>query len=161
MRTPLSGSNVSELFPIDFNALQKGDVISQVRIETIYRVKAADDPNRYRTMMLRLVDEIEKERHDLYPRTRGNTVVIQTDEEARDHNANEQRRMVRSLGRNWRRRVRIDRKNFTDAEKRTEEARDMGYAAVALAARKALRRAERDAQLLAAGPETEEADPEE
>lgn len=145
-------SNVSMLWPLDFDALQKGDVISQERIEAIYRVKFSD-ADTYRLAVMKLVERIEAERSDLYPRTSKNTIVIMTDAEAEAYNCDRMKKHVEALQRDTRRRGRIERKEFDDAGRRAAESRDIGYGALAAISARALRKANQEAKLLASSEE--------
>jgi hypothetical protein len=149
---------VSDLFPLDFEALKKGDVIEQSRIESIYQVKFGTDPTRYRLMQMKLVEIIERERPDLYPRTDRATVRIMEDKEAEAYNCGRHEAHVRGLARDARRRGRINRSEFSDADRRAAESRDLGFAALAAMAKRELVKAEREALML--GPKEEETEEE-
>lgn len=143
----------SDAFPLDFAALEKGSEVPREKIEEIYQVRQAADPERFRLSQLKLVELIEQKRRDLYPRTRGDAIRIMTDREAEQYNGERHRAHVAGMVRDARRRGRIDRSEFTDAERRAAESRDLSFSAMALMSRRALQKAEREAKMLAARPE--------
>lgn len=146
-------AKVSELFPLDFDALKKGEVITQERIETIYRVRELEDPEKFRLAQMKLVEQIEEHRFDLYPRMKKNTVIIMQDAEAEEYNCERMKKHVSSLQRDTRRRARIERKSFDEVSRRAAESRDIGYGALAAVSARALRKANQEAKRLSASSE--------
>ena len=146
---------MSDAFPIDFEALAKGMVIDQKQIEAIYQHKAGADPDAFRLAQMRLVELIEKNRADLYPRIERHSIRIMTDKEAEEYNGARQRAHVRGIARDALRRGRINRSEFSDGERRAAESRDRGFSALALLTHRELRKSEREARLLGGKPDEE------
>jgi hypothetical protein len=144
---------MSDQFPLDFDSLNKGDVIEQARIEQIYNIKAEQDANEYRYKMMDLGDQIERECSDrgLLYRCDGLSIRIMTDEEAEARTWQRVRNGARSIARNTNRRASIDRSAFDEKQRAIAEHRDRVATAIMLENRKELRDAMRDERLLVAG----------
>ncbi len=142
---------MSDVFPFDYSALNKGDTVSQQTIERIYLVKQATDPDRYRRCMMQFAGEIEIERPDLLVRYDGNSIRIMNDDEACDVTMKRIANNVRSIARNARRRASIDRSNFTDEKRRIAEHRDGVATLLMVSTRKQLAKAEREKLILGSG----------
>lgn len=138
-----------ELHPIDFEALQKGEVIPAQRLREIY---GTEEETELAFKRMGLVQEIEMRRSDLYPVIRDECIVILTDHEAAEYSVKRHEQLVRGMQRNARRRSRIDSTEFSDAEKRSVEFWDQQIVAQSLGIQRQLRQAKRDL-LLSAAPE--------
>jgi hypothetical protein len=145
----------SEPFPVDFDALRKGDVIDAIRIERIYNVRRATQPDRFRLSTLKLREDIERRRPDLLCRSVGDDVQIMTDQEAEAHTWDRIGSAVRQMGRSTTRRAVIDRSGFSDSQKAVAESRDRAATMLALANRKELAKAERESRMLGEAKKTE------
>jgi hypothetical protein len=139
---------MSEIFPLDFEGLEKGDVVPCEKIERIYQISHLTDPLAYQLKTLALSKQISDERPDLLARVEGLTVRVMTDLEAEEWTHAQATRAVASIARNARRRAVIDRSEFSEEEKRVAESRDRTITALALMTRKELARARRDELLL-------------
>lgn len=138
---------ITELYPLDFDALSKGEVVSEERIREIYKTTTEQEQA---FACLNLIGQIERERPDLYPVTKKGSVVILTDQEAHEHSVNRHTKLVGDMRRNARRRTRIDASEFSDAEKRMVEHWDVQTAAQSMEAARRLKASKREALLLAA-----------
>lgn len=143
---------MSELHPLDFGSLNKGELVRHEQIERIYNVRRAASPDAYRLCQLRLVSDIEQHRSDLLARCLGDDVKVMTDAEADEHTWEQYERGVRKIGRAGRRRGAIDHAQLGNMERKTAEFRDGHVTMQALMNRKALAKANREL-LLAAGPD--------
>jgi hypothetical protein len=138
----------TDIHPLDFEALQKGDVIEQSTIEKAYAIRHDDDPDGYRVQgQLRLRAEILSHRGDLLVRTKGRGLVVLTDEQAEEYTVSRHAQLVGATLRNTSTRARIDRSGFDELQQRKAESWDRAMTAQAMDARKSLR-AERRRQLL-------------
>lgn len=138
---------ISEPYPIDFDALKKGDVISEQQIKDIFKPETETD---YAFAILNLVGQIERERSDLYPVGRKGAIVILNDQEAHEHSVRRHAKLVGDMRRNARRRTRIDATEMTDASKRLVEHWDVQTAAQSMEAARRLKLSKREALLLTA-----------
>lgn len=146
----------SELFPLDFEALNKGDTITQNQIESIYQTRYAIAPDEYRRKMMDLGSRIERERPgELLVKYDGLTLRIMTDHEADEVTHKRIVHAVGTIGRNSHRRAAINRDEFSGEQKKVAESRDMFATTLALATRKELRRAKRE-QMLLSSPKADE-----
>jgi hypothetical protein len=134
---------MSELHPIDFQALTKDSTIDQAQIERIYNVRKQQAPEAYRLCQLRLSHDIEHNRRDLLCRIQGDGIRIMTDSEANEHTWDEYRRGVRKIAKQARRRTAIDAASLPEGERRVAELRDAHVTAQAIMNRKALAKAKR------------------
>ena len=131
--------------PIDFDALNKGDIITAEQIERIYQVRQGT--NDYRFAMQRLRDEIERERADLVTCCDQNNVLICSDQKADEVLWQRHRLAVRSIGRNVRRRHRIDMSKLDTEGAARAEHRGRVAASSYAALLKEQRRVAREARL--------------
>ena len=138
----------TELLPLDFEALKKGDVIDAVQIDRAY-----DNGVPFWQKQLRLVGEIEKHRPDLVIRTRKQTIVILSDPEASDCLWERTKKDARSMRRNAKRRGRIDVSALDARQRRVCEHRDIVSGLLAAQAVRGISKAEKDQRILAAGGE--------
>lgn len=106
-------------FPLDFDALRKGDVVSPETIEDIYGCPRSD--RAYSMKLLILRDKIIKERRrrgsPVTVRAEGDSLVILTDSESAEYNASECESAVRSIRSSHRRSMEVDVGNLTNAER--------------------------------------------
>ncbi len=95
-----------ERWPLDVDALEKGDVIGPEKIEKISG-KSRNDPKAYRLEQLKLVQWIEKESASfgcpLIPKTEGDAIRILHDGEAIEYAERELMRHRRGQGKQVRR----------------------------------------------------------
>lgn len=151
---------MSDAFPLDFDALQKGDVIPSQKIEKIYQVNLLRDPSKFQLRALGLSQQIHDERPDLLARVDGNTVRVMTDVEAEEWTNTQVVKAVSSIARNAKRRAVIDRGGFDEQQTRVAESRDRAITALAIMTRKQLAKARREEMLLTSGKFTEDETPE-
>lgn len=133
-------------FPIDFDALRKGDMIEQSKIESIYLVKFKDDPNAFRFSQMRLMGEIRSHRRDLaaHVKTSGNCLEILSDEQAEDHTRRQfeqSRTRITTVTRN---RASIDRSAFEASKLSAAESQDRLQQVSSLELRKLEKEHQRD-----------------
>lgn len=140
---------MSDLFPLDFEALKKGDVIPEERIEKIYNVSRRRDPERYRLSMLRLKGDIEQARGDLVCRSKKYAIHVLLDQEAEGHTWDRFNHGAREMLRNTERRARVDRGGFNGAQVAVAESRDRTMTMLALANKKEIAKTEREKRLIA------------
>lgn len=139
----------TQAFPLDFSALNKGDLVPQEKIEQIFRVRAQVDAQAYQLSALRLVTMIENHRQDLVAVVDGRDVRVLLDSEADGVLHRRAVNAVRSIHRNTKRRGRLDHAQLTAEQRKTAESRDQFATALTIQTRKLLQKAERD-KLLAA-----------
>lgn len=156
--------NNSEPFPLDFEALQKGDVLSREQIvKALGRPIVGErltpfDEHRFRMLAMQLGGMIESERPDLVVGYHHDTIRILTDIEAEEATKRRCRSAVRSIGRNARRRAAIDRSEFSAEQLREAETNDRSITALALMTRKELARAQRELLLSGKAEDDDEDD---
>lgn len=138
----------TDAFPLDFAALNKGDVVSQDQIESIYQVRYDSEPEQFHFKAMSLMQEIERERPDLLTRVDGLTVRVMTDLEADEVTDKRIEQGVRTIKRNATRRARIDRNGFSEEEKKIADVRDRNATALMIMTSKQLRAARREKLLL-------------
>lgn len=143
---------MSNVHPLDFEALKKGDVISQQQIESIYQVQLVLDADRFRFKAMELMGEIESARDDLLCRIDGGTVRVMTDAEAEEVTWRRIEQSVGTIGRNAKRRAAIVRDEFDDQQRKVAESRDLHATFLMVATRKQLQKARREELLL--GPKS-------
>ena len=116
----------TDAFPLDFEALQKGDLITQEKIESIYLVKYRDDPKQYAFCQMRLAGEIRNHRHDLAAHVKGRdtSIEILTDEQAEDHTRKLFEQARQRIVTTGVRRASIDRGGFDAAKRTASESQD-------------------------------------
>lgn len=142
-------------YPFDFEALQKGDMITRDQIvAALGRPVVGDaapkiDDARFRLLAMQLGEMIENQRPDLLVRMQGDSLRIMHDLEADQVTAGRCVKAVRSIGRNARRRAAIDRAQFTEEELRVAQTNDRAITALAVMTRRELTKARRE--LLLAG----------
>ena len=142
---------MSEVFPVDFDALEKGQVIPAEKVRDIYR-PATEQEHNFKCM--ELVAEIERNRSDLFPVIRKGGIVILTDEEAHNYSIHRHAKLVGDMSRNARRRARIDHERLSEPQRREAEHWDAAMAAHAIDSKRQLRAARREALMLAGKTET-------
>lgn len=140
----------SDAFPLDFAALEKGTVIPQEQIESIYQVRHATTPDEYHFKAMALSQQIEQERPDLLARVDGLSVRVMTDAEADEVTDKRIDQAVRSIRRNAKRRAVINRDGFSEEQKKIADVRDRNATALMIMTSKQLRAARREKLLLAA-----------
>ena len=142
---------MNNTFPIDFDALQKGDFVRQEKIESIYLVSFRDSPDAYRFSQMHLVGYIRARRQDLaaHIKCTGNDIEILSDLQADAHTYRQiiqaQTRLAAFNGR----RASIDRSGFSLEERATAESRDRIGQAAMIGSRSAIEKAKRDELLTA------------
>lgn len=144
----------SERFPLDFDTLQKGDVVPAEIIQKAFPRVVGDVRSyttEFRLLQMRLKEMIEDARPDLVTACELDTIRILTDLEADSATVGRIRNAVRAIGRNHQRRARIDRSDFTPEQVRSAEHHDRMATMVHLAARKALTKADSERRLAAGG----------
>lgn len=137
---------MSDVHPLDFAALNKGDVVPQEHIERIFNLSYNRDPERFRLAMLQLRKQIEERRKDLLVRCKGTRLEILTDHQAEDHTVDRYGKLVAAQLRTTQNRARIDRSGFDELEIKKAESWDRAMTGQALSAQKAVA-AERRNQL--------------
>lgn len=98
-------------WPIDFDALEQGDVIAPEKIERIKEV-SRESPKAYQLALLAIRDQVLKE---LWKRgktwtvcIKGDALVILSDQEAADYNANRAEIVIRQLAATHRRNMGVN-----------------------------------------------------
>lgn len=148
--------NTSDRYPLDFDALHKGDCIPCDQIERIYQVNHRTDLTSFQFKALELSQNIHRERPDLLARVDGYSVRIMTDAEAEEWTYAQTRKAVASIARNARRRAVINRDQFTDEQRRVAESRDRSVTALAIIASKNLAKQRREELLMSTSDEAAE-----
>lgn len=139
----------THLHPLDFAALEKGQIINHSDVEAITAVKFEKDPRRYQLELMKLRQAIWDNRDDLVAKIQGLGLRILNDDEADQYLWDEQRKLVDKQKRIAKARARIDRSKFDSVATQVAEQRDMFCASTALMLNQAIRKAERDQLLLA------------
>jgi len=128
-------------FPIDFDALNKGDLISAEDIEDAYGVKRTS--RSYAFSVLRMKAEIERELSDLGRpvtcKSEGDCVRVLTDEESLEYNARRFESNVHGVYRAHRRTADIDTENLS-ASSQASHAHTLQLQAMQCLALKKVRR---------------------
>lgn len=110
-------------FPLDFDALNKGDVISEDRLESITSEKRGTKEYQFKTMSL--ADRIERELAErglsAYAVVRREQIRILTDDEAKEHTEHLGLQAVRKLFRAFRKGAAVDTTGFTIDQKQEHE----------------------------------------
>jgi hypothetical protein len=129
-------------YPMDFEALQKGDVISSATIERITTV----NPRDYRAWQIAVLNlqsivtrELRKLDRDWVVCQKGNDLRILTDLEAKAYNARAQRAAIRKFAVSHRKNMAVDTSDFT-AEERAEHHRQLAIGSRQLVAVRQARR---------------------
>lgn len=123
----------NDAFPLDFAALQKGDIIPQEKIEQIYQVKWRDDPKRYAFCKMNLADEIVAHWRDLFAhvRSHGEDLEVMNDLQAEVHTKRKFEQSRRRITKATQQRETIDRSGFDAANRAAAESQDrLQYASV-------------------------------
>lgn len=129
-------------YPLDFDVLKKGDVVSVAQQEDIFQIKEAHDHFAFRSLGLK--QRIEKEmalrglpvtvRHD------HGALLVCTDTDASEYNDKMRARTLRSFGRAHRRNLAVDRSKLDGPALETHDRKNGIYGAVLAAALKVRRR---------------------
>lgn len=110
-------------FPLDFDALKKGDVISEDRLEAITSEKR--ETKEYQFKAMSLADRIEREMAErglsVYAVVRREKIRILTDDEAKEHTQRLGLQAVRKLFRAVRKGGAVDTTGFTIEQKQEHE----------------------------------------
>lgn len=132
-------------FPLDYEALKKGDTIPAARVEKIAGVLRGSEG--YEFAVLKVCKQIERElavRERLWTVVvRGEDVVILTDAQAATYTDDQQRQAMRRLKRNFHRQVAVDVLELSEEERakheRAVEVNGKTLQAAMTARRKAMR----------------------
>jgi hypothetical protein len=129
----------AERFPIDFDRLEKGSVVTVAEVERIYGVKQGTD--KYNLKALVLGEAIERAlegrgEHVTVKCEKGNLVVLR-DAEASKYNASEAMRHLRGMERRHRQMGRVDVSELTAAQRMEHNRRHLIIGSMLLAAAKA------------------------
>jgi hypothetical protein len=129
-------------YPLDFDALKKGDVVSVAKQEDIFQVKAAHE--KFWSQSLALKERIQKEmalrglpvtvRHD------HGALVICTDPDASEYNDRTRKMYLRRFARTHKRNLSVDRSKLEAADLEKHDRNNGIYGAVLAAALKVRRR---------------------
>ncbi len=126
-----------ERHPFDFEQIQKGDIISTDEIEKAYGVSRFE--KAFAFSLLRGTQAIESQRHDLVARVSQESIHILTDREADAYLAGQRESAIRRLKRAAARTARVDRSDYSDAERKHSEAESRMSVMVAMMAEKGRR----------------------
>lgn len=126
-------------YPIDFDALEKGQYIEPELISERLCVPLSDQ-KQYQFKLLRLKAQIESERPDLVTKGEGLGIRVLTDEEASPYLNTRLESHLRGIARTNLRRSRIDKNNLNEAQRKTCESEDRIAAATLIAMRQAHRK---------------------
>lgn len=132
-------------YPLDYDALKKGDVIPAAQLERILSRKRGTE--RYHLQLLTLRDEIERQlaiRGAIVAvRTFGDTLKILTDEEAAEHCPRRVHLGIRHAFKNHRKSLAVELPNLSDEKRRellrTNEINSKMLSAATEARREAIR----------------------
>lgn len=143
-------------FPIDFESLNKGDLIPQSKIESIYQVQYRSNPKDYAFCQMRLASEIRTRRTDLaaHVKSSDTSIEILSDEQAEVHSKRlfeQARQRITTTGI---RRASIDRSGFDSSKRTAAESQDRVIQASMVELRRINEQARRDELL--APPATKE-----
>lgn len=117
---------MNDAFPIDYEALKKGDVIPQEKIESVYQVKYRERPEDYGFKQMDLCECIRLNRKDLlaHVRCHGKGILIMSDQEAEAKTQSDIARAQRGIIRTTKRRASIDRTGFDETALKVAEYND-------------------------------------
>lgn len=111
-------------WPLDFDALSKGDVIDSGRLAEI--TKAAPGTSTYSLRLLQVKEQIERKllqrEYPVTTKIEGNCLRILTDAEASEYNEQQAEQAVRKAYRSLRRQMNVDVRSLTP-EQQTEHGR--------------------------------------
>lgn len=128
----------TEKYPLDFDALEKGQYIDAETLTHIFNVRPGTQLFSLKTMQLKM--RIECERADLIARGEGQGIRILTDEEAGPYLHGRMEAHVRGLAKTSQKRSRIDPNALTPEQRAMHESENRIGASVAVAARQAMRK---------------------
>jgi hypothetical protein len=117
-------------FPLDFEALRKGDVIAPEVIEAAYRVSRADRNYQLATMKLkeRIERDLEARGYPVTIKQEKDALRILTDPEAVEYNDAAFKASLRAIGRAHHRLCVVDTEQLTEQERRAHSRAVMGQA---------------------------------
>lgn len=112
-------------FPLDFDALKKGDVISLGQLQEITQEKYGSDAYRFKLMKLseRIQDELDDRGLPVTVASEGGELKILTDPEASNYNGMYFRTRMRQMMRAHRRAMAVERENLTELQKQEHDRR--------------------------------------
>lgn len=116
---------ILEKYPLDFDALYKGDEVPTEKLQEIIPHAMGSDEYRFAIMALqqRVTDELSERGIEAVVVQRKGGLRILTDSEASAHCYNEAQRGYRLIGRNLKRQIVVDQTVLTDDERRIHESR--------------------------------------
>lgn len=126
-------------WPIDFESLKKGDVITQEWLERYLLVRAESGVDRYRLKCLAFAQEIER-RTRLHAVVRGSDIRILTDAESSQACDEYQQRCVQGIRSAYTRLARVDETEFDPELRRKHESRLLLSSAYVISLEKAKRK---------------------
>lgn len=114
-----------EKYPLDFDALYKGDEVPVEKLQEIIQHPVASDEYRFAVMALaqRITDELSERGIEAVVVQRKGGLRILTDSEASIHCYNEAQRGYKMIGRNLKRQIVVDQTALTEEERRMHESR--------------------------------------
>lgn len=137
------------IHPLDFDALQKGQVIPRLVLERIFGFSQESKPAAYSFAVMGLIQHIERERQDLVCRgANGFDIRIMHDAEACEYLHARLEQCAASIRRISGKRARIDTSQFTDTQKRISDSQDRTAQGLALVTHKAMSAGRRELLLL-------------
>ena len=121
------GSDKPERFPLDFDAIEKGDVISQEEVEEIVGMEKEKDPEKFNLLRLQLIGQIIRELRDrdrFYTicQKRGSICILE-DKEASPYNEKSINRGVHRMAQAQRRNLAVDTTKLTEKEQQAHSKR--------------------------------------
>jgi len=129
-------------YPVDFDALNKGDVLPVAELEDIFRIKEGHKDFVWKSLNLK--QQIERELADrgrpVTVRNDHGALVICTDEDASDYNHRQRKVALRKLGRSHKRSLQVDRSSLSKEQLDKHDRNNGIYGAVLAAALKVRRR---------------------
>lgn len=155
----LSQADTSRLFPVDFESLDRDQVVSQQEIEKIVGLRFLKDPDRYNFKLMQLVEQIRLARADLAPNVRmhHHGIRIMSDSEALVYRSRQLNKHINDIGKTGRHIGTISPSGLSEGEVRSRDRRALMAAAMDHHLRRQRNKVERELNLLGPGePEPEE-----
>jgi len=141
-------------YPIDFESLEKGTIITREALEEIYGITPLSPEWPFRLM--KLIADI-KENAGMLCRQSRNCIVVMTDAEACDYTHDSFLRYGRRMGASSRNRALIDTSSFSAIDQAKFESRSRIMTGTQQAATTELKKLTKIERLLDAGAEDQEA----
>jgi hypothetical protein len=138
----------TDVHPLDFGALQKGETIPKNQLEKIFGVREVDDPRRFDREMLNLRTSIQQLRPELDVVQENYSLHVRTDAETVDKTAWRLKKQRRDVSRARQKIAAVNPDKLSELEQRTAEKLHMAVSVRELQLREQQRKLDRELRLL-------------